>query len=177
MHKIIKAVTITGLLALSHQSHATEQPTNFATTIEAGDIHLAPEQEKLFAGQAEKDDAHYFSMGRAKYLYKDQPNLIKTSESNCYYSSHLAQIINIAYLEQARPEVFSCGGLTVQQLSSLDFNKIEFPKNYLSNLKDRIDEERSSLEDSPGYQKYLKTQREAMDYAHVYAITTTKNKE
>jgi len=165
-HTIIKE-------GVEHTS-STQGLESFVAKIESVGINIIPEQEKMFAGQPEQDQTHHFQLTSVQWgvdQYQNGDQIIPVGKDlsvTCYYQSNLAQIINSAFLQQSSDWYpFSCDGLTKDQIAALDFNKIEFPKNYLVDLKDRLN--------SVGFQKYMSDRQEAMDYAHVYAITRTKN--
>ena len=124
---------------------------------QASETAATQQDGNMFIGATERSDSQQFEGSTA-----DHPI--------CFYNSRLAAIIVKAYWDQKNQVASNCGGLSKEQLESLDFNAIQFPSDYISGLRERIRQSYEIFENIGQDKPFLDAQNEVLDYAQVAAM-------
>ena len=96
--------------------------TSFA--IEGESLQTEPNQT-IFSGQ--KTGSSVYTHGLFLFAPTDGASVVGEQKpiSGCYFKSDLTAKIIKAYVDQFSPEEIPCDGLSTEQLSSIDFTKID----------------------------------------------------
>ena len=84
---------------------------------------IKPHQEKMFVGRWIGADDHIWQL--PSVVSENSTHSFDTKAATCVYNSHLVAQIHKAYEEQSRIDHSTCEGLTQEQVSTIDFSKLD----------------------------------------------------